>query len=328
MNQPANSLPHRDLAGMVAQRAKLLAQTRRYFDRLGFSEVTPPCLSRDQVVDAHIDPVEVNGDALLLPADCRAPVYYLQTSPELAMKRLIALGCGSIYAIVPVFRAGERSVRHNIEFTMLEWYEVGGSMASAIQHTISLVTTVLQIPQPRLVTYRQLFRQTLGFDPIDQPLDSLHDAVATVDPHLAGSLRDQRDALLDVLMTEIIEPQIASESLLIHNYPLTQAALARQCPDDPQTAERFEWIVHGLELANGYGELLDHQELSRRNAESNQKRLATGRKPLPETNRLLDAMQQGMPPCSGVALGFDRLLMLAIGTRDIADVIPFPIELA
>lgn len=328
MNQTTDSLTHRDIVGMVTTRANLLRQARRFFDDIGFTEVQPPCLSRDQVVDAHIDPVEVAGSALLLPHGIAASTYYLQTSPEFAMKRLIAMGCGSIYAIVPVFRAGERSDRHNIEFTMLEWYDVGGSMQTVVEQTISLVTQLLGIPRPEVVTYRQLFRQSLGFDPIDEPLDTLHDAVATVDAHLAAGMRDQRDEMLDVLMTEVIEPMVGARSLVIQNYPLTQAALARQSDDDPQTAERFEWMIQGLEIANGYGELLDADELSKRNTQSNQKRIATGRKPLPETSQLIDAMRSGMPACSGVALGLDRLVMLAIGTRNIADVLPFPIEIA
>jgi len=328
MDQPNDSLTNRDIVGMVTVRARLLRQTRRFFDDNGFTEVQPPCLSRDQVVDAHIDPVEVAGDALLLPRDTAAPTYYLQTSPEFAMKRLLALGCGSIYSIVPVFRAGERSERHNIEFTMLEWYDVGASMQTVVEQTVSLVTQVLGIPRPQVLTYRQLFRQTLGFDPIDEPLGTLHAAVASVDTHLAASMRDQRDEMLDVLMTEVIEPMFSKQSVVIQNYPLTQAALARQSEADPQTAERFEWMINGLEIANGYGELLDADELLRRNTQSNQKRVATRRKPLPETSQLIDAMRSGIPPCSGVALGFDRLVMLALGTRDIADVIPFPIELA
>lgn len=313
---------------MVTARAGLLRKTRRFFDDRGFIEVQPPCLSRDQVVDAHIDPVEVDGGALLLPRDSVADTYYLQTSPEFAMKRLLAAGCGSIYSIVPVFRAGERSTRHNIEFTMLEWYDVGASMQDVIDQTIALVMNAIGIEHPQVVTYRQLFLQTLGFDPIDEPLPTLHDAVARVDSHLADDLCNQRDEMLDVLMTEVIEPLVCNQSIVIQNYPLTQAALAQQSQDDPQTAERFEWMINGLEIANGYGELLDAGELVRRNQTNNEKRIATGRRPLPESSQLVDAMRAGIPACSGVALGFDRLVMLALRTCDIADVIPFPIELA
>ncbi len=159
-------------------------------------------------------------------------------------------------------------------------------------------------------------------------METLQRAVAEVDASLALSLAGQRDELLDVLLTERIEPQLNNDIVLIHNYPLTQAALARQCEHDPETADRFELMVHGLELANGYGELLDADELRQRNVQNNQKRLATGRSELPVDSRLLDAMRSGMPACSGVALGFDRLVMMAMRTKDVSDVLTFPIELA
>jgi lysyl-tRNA synthetase class 2 len=317
-----------DKCEMLRVRAAMLRAARRYFDDLGLLEVQTPCLSSDNVVDAHIDPVEVPGDALLLPRDEAASRYFLQTSPEFAMKRLLAIGSGSIYSLGPVFRAGERSPRHNIEFTMLEWYAVGASMETAIEQTIGLVEQTLNKGRPRVVTYRQLFAQTLGFDPISTSIMTLEQAVQAVDTSLAQSLAGDRDGLLDVLMTERIEPMIAHEMVLIRNYPLSQAALARRSDEDPETAERFELLVEGLELANGYGELLDADELLARNAINQQKRLATGRGPLPIESRLIEAMRNGMPASSGVALGFDRLVMLAIGTRDISDVLTFPIEIA
>lgn len=327
-------------------RAGLLRQARRFFDDSGFIEVQPPCLSRDQIVDAYIDPVEVEGRAIGLPSGTVAERYYLQTSPELAMKRLLTLGVGSIYSIGPVFRGGERSPRHNVEFTMLEWYDVGASFDAVIDQTVRLVRATLGIKPPTIISYRQLFRDHAGFDPIDAPPDRLCAAVATVDPDLARRFRDevsraegvgdggeraaavidQRDAMLDVLLTEVIEPRIGDQSVVIRNYPLSQAALARPSDDDPATAERFEMLVGGLELANGYGELLDADELYARNLRNNAKRVASGRRELPAHSSLVAAMRQGLPPCAGVALGFDRLVMLAQGTRDIADVIPLTIE--
>ena len=309
-------------------RAALLRQVRRFFDDGGFTEVQPPCLSSDQIVDAHIDPIEVAGRALLLPHDQAAERYYLQSSPELQMKRMLAAGSGPIYSLGPAFRAGERSPRHNIEFTMLEWYDIDVGVDRVIDQTIALVTGVLPNVTPLVVTYRQLFRDHLGFDPIDEPLDSLIAAVAGVDAELATGLRDRRDELLDVLLTEVIEPRIGDQSVLIRNYPLSQAALAQPSSDDPQTADRFEWIIRGLELANGYGELLDADELIRRGQRNNDKRRHSGRRPLPVESRLLAAMRHGLPPCAGVALGFDRLLMLSLGSDDIAAVLPFPIEQA
>ncbi len=307
-------------------RARLLRQTRAFFDEIGFIEVQPPCLSRDLIVDAHIDPVIVPGQSLGLPSGMAAATYYLQSSAELAMKRLLAQGVGSMYSIGPVFRAGERSPRHNVEFTMLEWYAVGASMQDAIKQTVSLVQRMLGNRPTRVVTYRELFQQTLGFDPIETPVQRLEIEVAKVDADLATSLLGQRDELLDVLLTERIEPAVATESLLIRNYPLSQAALARRCDDDPQTAERFEWMIDGLELANGYGELIDADELQSRSEANNQKRIAAGRRPLASDSRLVEAMRSGLPPCAGVALGFDRLVMLAVGSREIGDVLVFPIE--
>lgn len=317
-----------EIREMLRARAELLRQVRQFFDDAGFIEVQPPCLSRDNVVDAHIDPVEVSGAALRLPADIAAPRYYLQSSPEFAMKRLLARGSGPIYSLGPVFRAGERSPRHNVEFTMLEWYDVHVGMDAVIAQTLQLVAQTLNIASPTIISYRELFRVHAGFDPIAEPVGTLEQLVAQVDPQLAAGLSGQRDELLDVLMTEFIEPRVADQNLLIRNYPLTQAALARPSDDDPQTAERFELIIGGLEIANGYGELLDADELHRRNLENNRKRLATGRAPLPVDSQLIEAMRAGMPPCAGVALGFDRLLMLRQQTRDIADVLPLPIESA
>ena len=311
---------------MLKMRAALLRSARNFFDERGFIEVQTPCLSSEHVIDAHIDPVELPGSALLLPTEHVASRYFLQSSAEFAMKRLLALGVGSIYNLAPVYRAGERSPRHNVEFTMLEWYDVGATMEEAIEQTVALVEQLLRKGRPRIVTYRRLFQETLGFDPIDVTVDLLEKQVADVDEELARSLHGQRDELLDVLMTERVEPMIRQEMVLIKNYPLSQAALARQSDDDPETAERFELIVEGLELANGYGELLDADTLVSRNEINQSKRLATGRKPLPRNSRLIDAMRSGMPACSGVALGFDRIVMLALGTRDIADVLAFPIE--
>ncbi len=340
-------------AEILRLRSSLLQNTRQFFCSRDFIEVQTPCLSRDNVVDAHIDPVTVLGTALGMPQGTSSDFYYLQSSPEFAMKRLIAQGVGSQFSLGPVFRAGERSHRHNVEFTMLEWYDVGASMERVIEQTINLVESLLnlapetvsiassmsthetsvrrhnRVQNPiRVVSYRNLFRESLGFDPIDVSLDRLQLEVACVDQHLAKALAGQRDDMLDVLLTERIEPLICTESVLIRNYPITQAALARRSDDDPATAERFELLIEGLEIANGYGELLDADELIRRNEANNRKRLATGRSDLPSESRLVDAMRLGLPACSGVALGFDRLVMIAVGTENIGDVLTFPIELA
>ena len=162
---------------MLRTRAAMLRRTRRFFDDAGFIEVQTPCLSSDNVVDAHIDPVEVPGTALLLAKGMAAPQYYLQTSPEFAMKRLLADGMGSIYSLGPVFRAGERSPRHNIEFTMLEWYSVSASMEDVIHQTIELIDLTLPFGRPRVITYRKLFQQSLQFDPIEASIETVLNSV-------------------------------------------------------------------------------------------------------------------------------------------------------
>ncbi len=284
----------------LALRDRLLRAVRQYMNDQQLIEVQTPCLSRDNVVDAHIDPVIVPGRSMLLPSDLTAEQYYLQTSPEFCMKRMIAAGSGSIYSLGPVFRAGERSNRHNIEFTMLEWYVVNGTMEQVIEQTIDLLKLAIGPCKVQRWSYRELFQSKLGFDPIREPVATLQSAVAEIDASLAQSLAGQRDELLDVLLTERIEPLLKDDIVLIHHYPLTQAALARQCQRDPETAERFELMVHGLELANGYGELLDADELRRRNVQNNAKRLATGRSELPVDSQLLEAMRSGMLPARGL----------------------------
>lgn len=211
---------------------------------------------------------------------------------------------------------------------MLEWYEVDADLDGAIARTATIVEQTLGRGRPSEVRYRDLFRQSLGFDPIGCDLHSLVTEVARVDEALAGSMANDRDAMLDVLMTERIEPLLAGSLVVVRNYPVTQAALARVAEDDPQTAERFELMVDGLELANGYGELLDADEFALRMTQSNRHRLRMRRVPLETPAQLVEAMRNGLPRCAGVAMGFDRLVMLATGTSEVGDVLTFPIESA
>ncbi|EGF26320.1 EF-P lysine aminoacylase EpmA [Rhodopirellula baltica] len=320
----ASSKP--SLAVRLRQRAEMLREIRRFFDDRGFIEVQPPCLSRDCVVDAFLDPIEVESSQVGLFGELDSPTkFYLQTSPESAMKRLLAEGAPSIYAITPVFRKGETGARHNVEFSMLEWYEVGGDAASAIELLGNLAVEVLQSPSFKTVTYRDTFAKHLGFDPIEIPIVDLHGLVDEMDSSLAESIGLDRDALLDVLLSERIEPVFANDTpTILTRYPLTQAALAKPCQDDPQCAERFELFYRGVELANGYDELLDADELKKRYEHNNQIRMAHGRPALAVETTLLRAMRQGLPACSGVALGIDRLLMLRVDAHSIEDVVPLP----
>jgi lysyl-tRNA synthetase class 2 len=310
----------------LRERAELLRQTRDHFDRRGFLEVQPPCLSRDCVVDAYLDPLTIGSEQLGI-SDPRLPErFFLQTSPESAMKRMLAAGAPSIYSIGPVFRAGEAGQLHNLEFAMLEWYEVGGDLGSAIELTVGLVRDVLAVGTPHVVSYREAFREHAGFDPFELPLPALVARAAAIDRELAASIGSDRDSLLDVILSSQVMPRLGSGTpVVLTDYPLSQAALAKPSPRDPQCAARFELFVEGIELANGYDELLDADVLLERAAENNRRRQQHRRPPLQVETTLVRAMRRGLPACSGVALGLDRLLMLRVGERSLPAVLPFTI---
>ena len=315
--------------GMLRERSLLLRELRQFFDDRGFLEVQPPCLSQDCIVDAFIDPIEVSTNQLRLAMDL-PPKYYLQTSPELAMKRLLAAGAPSIYSLGPVFRGGEIGDNHNPEFTMLEWYEVGAELNAGIELLGTLAAKLLDRDTFDVRSYRQLFADTLGFDPIDAELGLIESHVRDFDSALADSLAQDRDGLLDVLLTERIQPMLGRERpIIVKNYPISQAALARQADDDVQCAARFELFAEGLELANGYDELRDKKILSQRIQRQVDRRISLGRSFVGRKNPTLEqTISAELPPCTGVALGVDRLFMVRTGKRTLREVIPFSIDLA
>ena len=289
---------------------------------------------RQCIVDTHIEPITLAGHQLSLASDHAEDPFYLQTSPELAMKRMLAAGSGSIYAIVPVFRGGERGDQHNIEFTMLEWYEIGADLAQGIKTLGTLASLILGCESYTVRSYRDVFREHFAMDPIDDPLQELAGLVEKVDPSLAASLAHDRDALLDVLMSYHVQPSLGQEvPTIIKNYPLTQAALARTSDDDPQCAARFELFYRGVELANGYDELRDAEILVQRTDEINQKRAELGQSMIAPPTSLVDAMREGLPACAGVAMGVDRLMMVSSSGKDepnkvlsIAEVMPLTLD--
>jgi lysyl-tRNA synthetase class 2 len=310
-------------------RAAMLGRVRRFFDERGFLEVETPLLSRDTVVDRHLDPIRV-----LLPDDPTQPdrgrPMWLQTSPELAMKRLLAAGGTALYQITRSFRAGESGARHNPEFTLVEWYRVGDSPAEAMDLLSELAEATLERGPAERLTYAEAFQRHVGVDPHHATVGELD---ATVQRYAIaapdGWPPDDRDSRLHLLLAELVEPRLGrGRPTILHDYPVGQAALARVRPGETPVAERFELYAEGLELANGYHELLDADELRRRNREANAQRRADGKSPLPEESRLLDAMDHGLPDCCGVALGFDRLVMLAAGADHIDQVVAFPVDRA
>jgi elongation factor P--(R)-beta-lysine ligase len=309
-------------------RGELLWRLRSFFHRAGLLEVHTPLLSHDVVLDRHIDPVVVPGAAMQLAATCDRDLY-LQTSPEFAMKRLLAAGMPAIYQISSVFRAGERGEHHNPEFTMVEWYRVGDGLRAGVEFLAHLTVELLGESSPTIETYAHAFLRRVGVDPLSCDMTELIDLALARQLGVAANWSEHRDDWLDLLFSELIQPELGRESpTIITHYPASQSALARRSDDDPRTAERFELFIGGVELANGYHELLDAPELARRNQRVAEERRLDGKGPLPAKSRLLDAMQAGLPACSGCALGFDRLVMVAARARSIDQVLPFPIERA
>lgn len=318
-------------------RAELLRKLRQFFFERGFLEVETPLASADVVVDRHLDPL-----GFILPDDPRQPQLgrrlWLQTSPEFAMKRLLAAGGPdaptAIYQITRAFRAGETGPLHNPEFTIVEWYRVGDETAAGMQLLSDLCQSILNRGPAERISYAEAFQKLLGVDPHRASLDELNGAAAAASSSPPASLADDRDAWLDFLLTERIQPHLGRPNpTILFDYPASQAALARIRPADaasgsPAVGERFELYVDGVELANGYHELLDPAELRRRQREANAHRRGDGRPSLPENSRLLAAMESGLPPATGAALGWDRLMMLAAGVDNIRSVMAFPIDRA
>lgn len=310
-------------------RAELLARARQFFAERGFLEVETPILSADTVVDRHLDPLST-----VLADDMRRPQVgrplWLQTSPEFGMKRLLAAGgVEAIYQITRAFRNGEVGRLHNPEFTMVEWYRIGDDMQRGIALLADFCQAMLGAPPPERTSYGAAFGQFVGVNPHVATLDELRAAAkrhAVVAPEGIG---EDRDNWLNLLLAECVEPKLGFDSpTILYDYPASQAALAKVRPESPAVAERFELYVRGIELANGYHELVDPHVLQKRNAAANAARTAEGKPTLPEESRLLNAMQAGLPECTGVALGFDRLVMIAAGAEWLAEVMAFPIDRA
>jgi lysyl-tRNA synthetase class 2 len=301
-------------------RAETLASIRRFFDERGVLEVETPALSAAAVTDLHLHSV-----ACRLDGDDRP--RYLQTSPEYAMKRLLAAGSGPIYQLCKVFRDGERGRRHNPEFTMLEWYRPGWDHHRLMDEVDELLQAILGTPAAERLIYAEAFQRHAGVDPHAASDGELRSRVAALD--VAGVEELDRDDLLDLILSHVVERQLgAGRPTFLVDYPASQAALARIRPGDPPVAERFEVFVDGLELANGFHELADPAEQRRRFAADLAERRRRGLPEVAVDERLLAALAAGLPDCAGIALGIDRLVMLKVGTRDIADVIAFPIERA
>jgi len=311
---------------MLRRRAALLSRTRQFFADRGVLEVDTPLVTGTPVTDVHIHSARVLFDA----AEGTSLTYFLHTSPEYAMKRLLAAGACDIYQICHVVRGLERGRLHNAEFTLVEWYRRGISLDALMEEVDALVRDLLAPAgahrRTERIGYREAFLRELAIDPFAAPLDTLKQAAR--EAGLAGPIAS-RDELLEFLMGTRIGPRLGHGTLtFVHGYPASQAALARLDPADPRTAERFELYGDGVELANGFHELSDPLEQRARFEADLAERRRLGLRAQGPDERLLTALEAGLPDCCGVALGFDRTLMLAAGAARIDDVLTFPIERA
>ena len=307
----------------------MLAQTREFFAGRGIIEVETPLLSRGVVVERHLDPPVCRYSP---GADGGEETLYLQTSPEAAMKRLLAAGLGPVYPVAHAFREGERGRMHNPEFTLIEWYRPGLDHHELMDEVGALLSLLL----PRLckagswekLSYRQLFRDRVGIDPLECEVGELGQAAESLGVEIHGDFAwKDKDAWLDLLLSTRLQEDLGTDQpVFIYDYPASQAALARLCPAEPRLAERFELFIGGVELCNGYHELLDAAEQRARFEEANEQRREDGRRPLALDEKLMEALEAGLPECSGVALGFDRVVMLACGAQSIDEVLAFPFE--
>ncbi len=307
-------------------RAGLLATLRQFFAERGVLEVETPLLCSSGITDPAIEPLIVER-GLSLEAAGKYQQRYLQTSPEYAMKRLLAAGSGPIYQISKAFRDGEAGRRHNPEFTLLEWYRPGYDHHALMAEVADLIAACLGLHGSNArwsrFSYRELFLQVLGLDPFTASDTELEREARR--EHDLGELCGERDVWLDVLMTHRIEPWLADQGLCaVYDYPASQAALAQLATvDGVAVGQRFEFYVNGVELANGYHELLDAREQRARFVADNARRREAGQAERPLDENLLAALTAGMPPCSGVALGVDRLLMLVSAESDIRRILAF-----
>lgn len=313
----------------IRLRAELLKRTREFFDSRDLLEVETPLLSAETVVDRHLHPPKFE----LAGLPC-----YLQTSPEAAMKRLLAdaaiVGNAArrgIYQITRSFRGEEVGQLHNPEFTIVEWYRSGDTYQQGMDLLAELAIVLLKTESTERISYADAFDKYVGICPHTTTGPELFDFAKSLNIESADLFDPaDRDSLLDLLLVERIQPHLGRERpTILYDYPASQAALAETRREDHyEVAERFELYSAGIELANGYNELRDAAELRRRIARANEERTADGRTPLPEPTRLLTAMESGFPPTVGCALGFDRVVMLAAGATNIKDVISFPFDRA
>ncbi len=318
--QPSASIPN------LLKRAAKIAEIRRFFADRGVLEVETPCMSQATVTDVHLFPFETR---FVGPGHSQGMDLYLMTSPEYHMKRLLVAGCGPVFQLCRSFRNEEMGRHHNPEFTMLEWYRPHYDMYRLMNEVDDLLQQVLECPAAESLSYQQAFQRHLEIDPLSADKQQLRDAAAKLDLSNIADSEEDRDTLLQLLFSMGVEPHIGKDRpAFVYHFPASQASLAQISTEDHRVAERFEVYFKGLELANGFHELTDAREQQQRFEQDNRKRAARGLPQHPIDVNLLEALKVGMPDCSGVALGVDRLIMLALGAESLSEVIAFTVDRA
>jgi lysyl-tRNA synthetase class 2 len=310
------------------QRAQILSQIRAFFLAKNVIEVDTPLLSHATVTDPHLDAFVTHFNYSQASHCDDSVVLYAQTSPEFAMKRLLASGYGCCYQICKAFRHEQHGRYHNPEFTMLEWYRVGFDHFKLMDEVAALMSLILDCHQVERISYQALFIRELKIDPLTADKAELIKLITSRNK-LSDWLEQEAciDTLLQFIMAELIEPTIGNDiPCFVYDFPASQASLAKISKQDQRVAERFECYFKGIELANGFNELIDVEQQILRFEQDNEIRAQLGKPKHDFDNNFISALAHGMPACAGVALGIDRLVMLALSASEIDQVITFPIE--
>lgn len=307
-------------------RASILAKIRQFFTERDVFEVDTPALSQATVTDVHL--VSFNTQFYQAGSKHDGQTLYLQTSPEYAMKRLLAAGSGAIYQICKAFRNEESGRFHNPEFTMLEWYRPGYDHFKLMAELDALLQRILSTEQADMISYQQAFVDHVGVDPINCHNDELKSAIIKHQLHADWAADEtDKDTLLQYLFAELVETKIGLlRPCFVYHFPASQASLAKISDHDKGVAERFELYFQGVELANGFHELTNATEQALRFKADNKKRKSLGLNEKPIDQNLLDALESGLPNCAGVAVGIDRLIMIATKVNRIENVLAFNVN--
>lgn len=308
----------------LKKRGDIVRDIREFFYQKNVLEVETPALSQATVTDVHLHTFDTQ---FIGPGYANGQRLYLQTSPEFHMKRLLCAGSGAIFQIAKSFRNEESGRYHNPEFTMLEWYQPDYDHLQLINEVDELLQDVLKTDACDIKTYQQVFVEHIGLDPLIGDIEQVRETALRYDFGDFVATETNIDTLLQCLFCFVIEPLIGLEKpIAIYNFPASQAALAKIDESDNRVAQRFEFYYQGIELANGFHELQDAQEQLSRFEHDNETRKKEGLLSQPVDHNLINALTHGLPNCAGVALGIDRLIMLALNKKHINDVLSFNVE--